>query len=278
MSQPAPPELTLLVMTRNEAATIARCLDSVPFAAEKIVIDSGSTDQTVSIASAHGARVVHQPWLGYGAQRVFATGLATHPWILFLDADEWLSDELAVSIRTALPKFAAEKIAAAKFKRCTWFLGAPMRWYRPLTAQTVTRLYHRDRATWNTSRVHESLITNGAVVALRGRLMEHGVPTLLHRQLKDLEYAELKVRDWLASGARPKVVWSAPFVFMAAFLKEYLLRLGILDGSRGAVAAWLAANYAAYKRLRYWDARRQGAQGVNKGVETDAILERLRRP
>ncbi len=65
--------LTLLVITRNEAANIARCLDSVPFAAEKIVLDSGSSDRTVEIARAHGARVVHQDWLGFGPQRNFAT-------------------------------------------------------------------------------------------------------------------------------------------------------------------------------------------------------------
>jgi glycosyltransferase involved in cell wall biosynthesis len=82
--------LTLLVITHNEAANIARCLDSVPFAAEKVVVDSGSSDDTVAIASAHGARVVHQDWLGFGPQRNFASTQASHDWILVLDADEYL--------------------------------------------------------------------------------------------------------------------------------------------------------------------------------------------
>ena len=82
--------LSLVVITHNEAANIARCLDSVPFAAEKLIIDSGSTDTTVAIAQARGARVVHQDWLGFGPQRNFASTQARHDWILVLDADEFL--------------------------------------------------------------------------------------------------------------------------------------------------------------------------------------------
>src|SRR5690606_19113621 len=86
--------LTLLVITHNEAGNIARCLDSVPFAAEKLVVDSGSTDDTVAIARAHGARVVHQDWRGFGPQRNFATTQAAHDWILALDADEYLGGRI----------------------------------------------------------------------------------------------------------------------------------------------------------------------------------------
>ena len=90
--------LTLVVMTYNEAKSIARCLDSVPFAGEKLVIDSGSTDNTVAIAQAHGARVVEQAWLGFGPQRNFATTQCSNAWILALDADEYLSPELAAEL------------------------------------------------------------------------------------------------------------------------------------------------------------------------------------
>src|SRR5918993_3756972 len=87
--------LTLLIIARNEATAIARCLDSAPFAAEKLIVDSGSTDGTQQIAEQHGARVVHQDWLGFGPQRNFASTQASHDWILALDADEALSPELA---------------------------------------------------------------------------------------------------------------------------------------------------------------------------------------
>src|SRR5882757_9540304 len=83
--------ITLLVMTYNEASNIARCLDSVPFANEKLVVDSGSSDATAQIARTHGAKVIAQPWLGFGAQRNFASTQASNDWILFLDADEALT-------------------------------------------------------------------------------------------------------------------------------------------------------------------------------------------
>ncbi|NMW24733.1 glycosyltransferase family 2 protein, partial [Rhodanobacter denitrificans] len=99
--------LTLAVITHNEAESIARCLDSVPFAAEKLVVDSGSDDDTVAIARAHGARVVHQDWLGFGAQRNFASNQCSHDWILVLDADEYLSPELAAELQQRLPALMA---------------------------------------------------------------------------------------------------------------------------------------------------------------------------
>jgi len=268
----APFPITLLVMTFNEQATIARCLDSVTFASEKIVIDSGSTDRTVAVAEQHGARVVHQEWLGYGAQRVFANRLAAHEWVLFLDADEWLSPELSRAIQTALPQLLSSTLAAASFMRCTLFLGSELRWYRPLAAQPVQRLYHRQRTEWNTARVHEALKIKGEVLALEGKLMEHGVPTLLHRQLKDMQYAELKVRDWLDKGSS-KAVWHFPLVFLATFIKDYLLRLAILDGWRGVIIAYMAAHYAVFKRLRYWDAHAHR----DTLSQADALLERIKR-
>src|SRR5215469_6836845 len=104
--------LTLVVITYNEANSIARCLDSVPFAAEKLVIDSGSTDDTIAIAQAHGARVVHQDWLGFGAQRNFATTQCSNEWILALDADEYLSPELAAELERRLPELMASDNSA----------------------------------------------------------------------------------------------------------------------------------------------------------------------
>src|SRR4051794_19046990 len=104
MSSPTALPLTLLIIARNEAAVIGRCLDSVPFAAEKLVIDSGSTDGTQDRARQHGARVVHQDWLGFGPQRNFATTQARHDWILALDADECLSPQLAQEMQERLPQ------------------------------------------------------------------------------------------------------------------------------------------------------------------------------
>lgn len=250
--------LTLIVITRNEADVIGRCLDSVPFAAEKLVIDSGSTDGTPEIARHHGARVVHQDWLGFGPQRNFASTQAQHDWILVLDADEALLPELAEELQAKLPELMASSAAGAVLRRQTWYMGAPMRWYRPMVGEKLGRIYHRGRARWTDVRVHESLRFDGPSETYRHPFVHHHNPTLAHRQLKILRYSELKARDWLDRD-RSVPLWMCPFVFIAAFMKDYFLRLGFLDGGRGYVVSQVAASYAVYKRMRYYEMRRNPA-------------------
>ncbi|MBD8874620.1 glycosyltransferase family 2 protein [Rhodanobacter sp. DHB23] len=244
--------LTLAVIARNEAAVIARCLDSVPFAAEKLVVDSGSDDDTVAIAQAHGARVVHQDWLGFGPQRNFATTLCSHDWILVLDADEWLSPELAAELERELPALMASDATAATLRRRTIYMGRPLRWYRPSVGEKLARIYHRNRARWSDARVHESLRFEGRAPLFKAPFEHANNPTLVHKQLKVLRYSELKCHDWLEKhkGAR---MWQAPFVYVLAFLKDYVFRLACLDGWRGFLIAQTAASYALYKRMRYYE-------------------------
>ena len=244
--------LTLAVITHNEAENIARCLDSVPFAADKLVLDSGSDDDTVAIAQAHGARVVQQDWLGFGPQRNVATGHCRNDWILVLDADEALSPELAAELQQRLPTLMASDAPAAWLRRSTIYMGAPMRWYRPSVGERMARLYHRDRARWSDARVHESLQFEGDAPTFTAAFNHINNPTLVHKQLKVLRYAELKCRDWRDKG-KPVRMWQAPFVFALAFVKDYFFRLAFLDGWRGFMIAWTAANYAIYKRMRYYE-------------------------
>jgi len=244
--------LTLLVIARNEAAHIARCLNSVPFAAEKIVVDSGSTDGTQRIALDCGARVVEQPWLGFGPQRNFASTQASHDWILALDADEELTPALSAELLRELPKLQASDAAGAILRREAWYMGAPMRWYRPMVGEALGRLYHRQRAHWTDVRVHESLRFDGRTVTLRAPFRHHHNPTLIHKHLKMLMYAELKLLDRL-DRKRGAQMWLTPFVGFAAFCKDYLLRLAFLDGWRGYIVARVAASYAVYKRMRYYE-------------------------
>ena len=245
-------DISLVVLTYNEAANIARCLDSVSFAAEKLVVDCGSDDDTCAIARTHGARVVQQPWLGFGAQRNFASGVAAHDWILSLDADEALTPALAQELQRELPALMASGAAAGVIYRTAWFMGRPMRWYRPMVRERKARLYHRQRARWSEVRVHEALQYDGADVSFHAPFLHYLNPTLVHHELKSLRYAELKALDWRAR-RRGNSALSWPLVFCLTFLKDYLLRLGILDGTRGWVAAYLAADYALYKRLRYYE-------------------------
>ena len=255
---PAALPVSLVVIARNEAPIIGRCLDSVPFAAEKIVIDSGSTDGTQEVCARHGARVVHQDWLGFGPQRNFASGRASNDWILTLDADEALSAELAQEMQQRLPQLMQSSAAGAILRRQTWYMGAPMRWYRPMVGERMGRLYHRGRARWTDVRVHESLRFQGPTPTLQHPFVHLNNPSLAHKHLKTLLYAELKARDW-RERKRPVRMWMTPFVFLAAFIKDYLLRLAFLDGWRGYVVSQVAASYAVYKRMRYYEMKRNPA-------------------
>jgi len=258
--------LTLLVLTLNEADVIARCLDSVPFAAEKIIIDCGSSDGTCEIAEAHGARVIKHEWLGFGAQRNFGTAQCSHDWILALDADEYLSNDLARELEQTLPAVMDSPTAVGILRRRTLYMGTPMRHYRPMTGEKLARLYHRDRARWRDVRVHESLTWNGPDTTFKAPFEHTNNPTLVHKQLKVLRYAELKARDWHQKKRAPRL-WMCPLVFLWTFAKDYFLRLGILDGARGFIIAQTNASYAVYKRMRYYEMCRNPdsiAQGADK--------------
>jgi glycosyltransferase involved in cell wall biosynthesis len=263
--------ITLAVIARNEAAVIARCLDSVPFAAEKLVVDSGSDDDTVAVAQAHGARVLHQDWLGFGPQRNFATTQCSHDWILVLDADEWLSPELAAELERELPALMASDAAGAILRRRTIYMGRPLRWYRPSVGEKLARLYHRGRARWTDARVHESLRLDGRAPVFKAPFEHANNPTLVHKQLKVLRYSELKCRDWLDK-RKPVRMWQAPFVYLLAFLKDYVFRLACLDGWRGFLIAQTAASYALYKRMRYYEMVNNPASVA----EADDALEKHR--
>ena len=251
--------LTLLVIARNEAAAIGRCLDSVPFAAEKLVVDSGSTDGTQQIAAQHGARVVHQDWLGFGPQRNFASTQASHDWILALDADEALSPELAREMQRALA--GADAVATRRrdpappdlvHGRADALVSTDGRRAHGSSLSSQPRaLDRRARARVAALRRSRRNVPCIPFIHLNN-------PTLVHKQLKTLRYAELKARDWLDRG-KPARMWMTPFVFLAAFLKDYFLRLAFLDGWRGYIVAQVAASYAVYKRMRYYEMQRNPA-------------------
>lgn len=136
--------------------------------------------------------------------------------------------------------------------RSAWYMGAPMRWYRPMVGEQLGRLYHRNRARWTDARVHESLRFDGPVRRFSQPFLHHHSPTLVHKQLKVLRYAELWALQRTERGRAP-AVWSSPLVFVATFFKDYVLRLAFLDGRRGAIVAWVAASYAVYKRVRQFE-------------------------
>ena len=165
----------MTVITKNEAADIGRTLASVAWADEIIVVDSGSTDDTVSIARQHTDKVIVREWPGYAKQKNHAASLASHDWILSVDADELVTPELAAEIRQVLATDPAH--AGFRIPRVTWHLGRWVRttdWY----PDYQTRLYDRRAADWAGQYVHES-------VKVRGTTGQ------LHREFQHFAYRDI---------------------------------------------------------------------------------------
>jgi glycosyltransferase involved in cell wall biosynthesis len=239
--------LSVIVITKNEERAIARCLESVRFADELVVVDSGSTDHTVEICKRLGARMeVTQDWPGFGPQKNRALALATGDWVLSVDADEWVSPALADEIRRVTG--ASGGADAYALSRLSSFCGRFMRhsgWW----PDRVVRLFRRGAARFSDDAVHERLLATGVIGRLDG--------VLYHEALSDLEEALAKMNQYTSSGAQMMIERGASGSLLAAvarglwaFVRVYLLRAGFLDGREGFMLAVSTAESAYYRQAK----------------------------
>lgn len=248
------PQLTVVVCTLDEQQVIDRCLASVRWADELLILDSGSTDATRAHAERHGARVIDQPWLGFSAQKNAGARLARHDWILSLDADEVVTPELAQSIRAALARRPAASDAFAVDRRSD-FLGALLpNNARRSKRHSLVRLYNRRHAEWDeTMSVHEVVRCSGSVRRLRGALLhwnEYSLDELfsLFNRYATVEAAELRRRG-RRSPAIALVVWP-----LLRFAWHYVARGEFRLGTRGLVHAGLKATSDFMRYAKLWEA------------------------
>jgi glycosyltransferase involved in cell wall biosynthesis len=243
----SPPAVSLVVITRDASAQLAECLASAAFADEIVVVDSGSSDDTVQIARSRGARVVEQAWLGFGAQKNFAAAQARNDWILALDADERVSAPLAASIRAAL---ADPRHGAYAMRRRNRFLG---RWlaHGEGYPDWNVRLFDRRRARWSDDPVHEHVLADGSVGRLDGDLLHASAESLDAYIAKQNRYTSLQAEAMHARGERAgvaRMVMSPPL----RFLRFYVLRAGFLDGAAGFAHIVIGCfnSFCKYAKLR----------------------------
>lgn len=222
--------LSAVIITLDAADQLENCLQSLAFADEIVVVDAGSTDRTVAIATMAGAKVVQQAWLGYGAQKRFSVEQASNDWVLCVDADERISPEGRRSIEKALisPVFKAYEMA-----RCNRFMG---RWLRHGEGYPDwnLRLFDRRSAQWSEDPVHEKVVTAAVVGRLDGDLLHESAQTLHAYLEKQNRYTSLQAEALYRNGARPSP-FSLVLSPLVRFLKFYLLRRGFLDGVPGLV-------------------------------------------
>ncbi len=239
--------LSVVIITLNEADKLEACLQSVDFANEILIVDSGSSDDTLEIANNHQARIIKQEWLGYGKQKRFAAEQAAHDWILSIDADEQVSDELRAGIQEAMK---SPGYQAYQMPRRNRFMG---RWLRHGEGypDLSLRLYNRNYANWSEDPVHEKVVTQAPVGRLKGDLLHESESSIAEYLEKQNSYTSLQAETLYARGKRSgvvKIILSPLF----RFIKFYFLRLGFLDGIPGLVHILIGCNNSMlkYTKLR----------------------------
>ena len=260
------PKLSVTIITKNEATDIAAALESVSWADERIVVDSGSTDDTVGIATPLANRVVVHEWPGYVAQKNYAASLASHDWILSLDADERVTPPLAAEIQQVLTQEPSPR--GFRIPRVTWHLGRWIRttdWY----PDHQLRLYDRRSGRWVGRHVHEGVHIVGPVDQLRGELQHFAYRDVAEHMDTIERYATLAAQQMHEDGRRSTTARIAIHPPLA-FFRNYVLKGGFLDGAPGLIVSRMNAYYVFLKFAKLWELSRvpgstvQGSRSENR--------------
>ena len=247
--------LSVVIITCDAGAQIEACLASASFADEILVVDSGSTDDTLVTARRRGARILEKEWLGFGRQKQFAVDSASNDWVLCLDADEMISETLKSAL---LAELAAPRAMAYEMARCNRFLG---RWLRHGEGYPdwSLRLFHRAHARWSEDSVHEKVVAIAAPAKLKGDLLHDSAESMDKYLEKQNRYTSLQAAQLLATGKRAGVtrLLLSPFL---RFLKFYFLRLGFLDGLPGLIHVSLGCMNSFNKYAKLMALVNQGRQ------------------
>jgi glycosyltransferase involved in cell wall biosynthesis len=247
------PKLSVTIITLIDADHIAAAIDSVGWADEVIVVDSGSTDGTAAIARKTRARVESRAWPGYVEQKNYAASLASNDWILSLDADERIPPPLAAEIRATLVREPA--VRAFRIPRVTFHLG---RWIRTTDfyPDFQTRLYDRRAARWRGRYVHESVTCDGALGRLHEEIEHYSYRDLTDHLDRVNHYTSLSAAQMREDGRR-----SGPLHLLvhppAAFLRNYILRRGFLDGTAGLLISPVNSYAVFLKFAKLWELQRK---------------------
>ena len=237
--------LSVAIITKNESENLPDCLKSVSFAGQIVVVDSVSTDETVKIASDFGCDVVVEGWRGFGPQKQFAIDKCRNPWILVLDADERIPGDTAQAIKDIIsnPSITA---AGFSFPRKNFFQG---RWIRHAGwwPDRIVRLFRKGQGRMTPAKVHESVEVKGLVEPLDCPIEHYTESRLSHILIKIDRYSTIGAEEAFKEG-KTASVWSAILRAKLAFLHNYILRRGFLDGHQGLT---LAITDAVNKFFKY---------------------------
>lgn len=240
-------KLSAILIIKNESHNLKECLKSLEFADEWVVVDSGSTDDSVVIARDFGAKVIETAdWPGFGPQKNRALDACTGEWVLSIDADERISDDLQSEIKEAIKNSSCD---AWELPRLSSFCGRAVRycgWYPDYSI----RLFRRSCGRFSNSLVHEKFqVRKGQVGKLRNPIIHYSYRTDSDFLHKLEHYSSLGAEQARVSGKKSSLGKALLHGF-AAFVRAYIFRLGFLDGSTGVIVSIMAAEYSYHKYLK----------------------------
>jgi glycosyltransferase involved in cell wall biosynthesis len=267
--------LSVAIVAFNEEANIARTLESVRWADEIVLVDSGSSDRTREIAQAYGAKVVVEPWRGHVAQKNYALALCTQTWVLALDADEEVSPGLAIEIQGTLSD--PNALSGYWMPRKNLFLG---RWIRfgGFYPDPKLRLFRRGDGYSTGHDPHDryELKTGRAVGQFKDPLIHYAYPTLSYYLEHMNSYSSLGAKLALAKGHRGFSLANIVVRPVLTFIYNYFIRLGFLDGREGLLLHLYHSVYVSWKYAKAWElARKPGADAASNVSTKDSYRSRL---
>lgn len=239
--------ITACIITLNEADRIGKCLESLSFCDEIIVVDSGSSDDTVALANKHGAKVLYRAFDGYRSQKQFSVDSAQNDWVVCLDADEIISPKLRKSIED-MRQSGFNKATGFLFARCSNYHGRFLR-HGNAYPDRVLRLFDRRSAGWHGDReIHEHVVNQGPSLRLDGDLLHYPYRSFKHELDKLRSYANKMAQHNFNIGKKPSVLKmiTSP---MWLFIRGFIIRLGFLDGWRSFIYHINNSVYAFHKEL-----------------------------
>ncbi len=246
-------KVSVAIITKNEEHNIRYCLESVRWADEVVVVDSGSTDATTDICREFGCRVFETSWLGFAKTKQFAVNQCTNEWVFVLDADEVVSERLQAAIPAIINHSGYNGF---RIKRESFYLGKAIKysgWNRDFTL----RLFRKDKGRFNNKLVHESVfIHEGMIGEVRHPILHYTYPRVEVHIEKMVRYAKLGAEQRYADGKRSNFV--RPMISgMFKFFKMFVLKAGMLDGKEGLILA-LNASFGEYlKYIFLWEKSRK---------------------
>ncbi len=243
--------LSVCVITLNEEDHIRTCLESVSWADDLLVVDSGSEDRTVELAEEVGARVIHNEFPGHVEQKQYATDRAEHDWVLSLDADEEVSKELQESIRSLFAAGTPDPDTTYALKRLSRYLGT-WQYHGSWYPDWVVRLFNRKQTHWGGENPHDRVLPAEETVRLDGHLLHYPYDNLSdHLDYID-SYTDIMAREKDENGERGSILKAVSHGGFK-FFRDYVLKGGFLDGATGAVNAVMGSYYVFLKYVKLWE-------------------------